>query len=168
GAPGLAWAPSARAGSYRRPSAGSAKRSSHRLAAAATRASHRSSAQALRALREGAPQRHTVRDGREERHAIDPRLHQLPTAFLLHPFGGDANPRPRRRVARVHEQALPRLRVFELDPPRVREIVLPRIVDGDRHHFVARGKLREWDLTVGDPELREEDDDCPVPESLRG
>ena len=86
---------------------------------------------------------------------------------MLHLFRRNTDAGARARVARIHEQALPRLRVLKLHPSRVGEIVLPRIVDRDRHDFVARGELRERVLPVCGPEVREDDDDGAVSQQLR-
>ena len=103
-----------------------------------------------------------------QRHAVHARLDQLPDSLLELPFGGDAHARSGRPVARVEQHPLAGLRVLHVDPPCVRELAFPRIVDRDRDDVVAGGELRERVLPAFRPEIGEGHHDGAVAQQLRG
>ena len=69
-------------------------------------------------------------------------------------------------MARVHQETLAGLAVFELHPSRIGEIVLARIVDRDRHDFVARGQLAKRLFPAFGAKIRQHDDDRAVAQQL--
>src|SRR5207302_1334006 len=144
--PGGAPAPAPAAGRPRRPGRPNGRPTRPRPArphAAAPPATPHPPPGPPRPLRERTAQRRGVRHAGLQRHAVYTRLDQLPGPLLQLPFGRDAHARARGAVTRVEQHPLAGFGVFHVDPTRVRELALPRVVDRDRHHVVTGGQLRQ-------------------------